>query len=211
MNEDAAFGLGLAPGDLHYRAYVGPPERYDLIAAMQFNILTHFGLREHHRVLDIGCGSLRLGRLAIPYLRPGNYYGIEPHQWLIDEGIERECGRDLIDIKQPHFSNDSDFTLSVFGVTFDFLIAQSIFTHAAASQITRCLREAAACMHPQSKFLATYAQGESDYDGDGWLYPDCCTYRESTLVGMAESHGLSCTPVDWRHPHAVSWVLLQIR
>ena len=29
-------GLGLKPGDPHYRAYFGPPEDYDLIAAMTF-------------------------------------------------------------------------------------------------------------------------------------------------------------------------------
>ena len=32
-------GLGLAPGEHHYRAYVEPPEDYDLIAAMTFNLL----------------------------------------------------------------------------------------------------------------------------------------------------------------------------
>jgi len=33
-------GLGLKPGDPQYRAYVGPPEDYDLVAAMAFNLLT---------------------------------------------------------------------------------------------------------------------------------------------------------------------------
>ena len=61
-------GLGLKPGDAHYRAYVGPPEDYDLIAAMTFNLLTTLGLRQHHSLLDVGCGSLRIGRLLIPYL-----------------------------------------------------------------------------------------------------------------------------------------------
>src|SRR5207302_381599 len=55
-------GLGLKPGDPHYRAYVGPPEDYDLIAAMTFNLLTTLCLRQHHSLLDIGCGSLRIGR-----------------------------------------------------------------------------------------------------------------------------------------------------
>ncbi len=55
-------GLGLKPGDSHYRAYVGPPEDYDLIAAMTFNLLTTLGLRQHHSLIDIGCGSLRIGR-----------------------------------------------------------------------------------------------------------------------------------------------------
>ena len=67
-NDQEDLGLGLRPGDPQYRAYVGPPEDYDLIAAMVFNLLTTLGLRQHHSVLDIGCGSLRIGRLLIPYL-----------------------------------------------------------------------------------------------------------------------------------------------
>ena len=45
----------------HYKAYVGPPSVYDLVGAMQFNLLTSFGLRDFHKLLDIGCGSLRAG------------------------------------------------------------------------------------------------------------------------------------------------------
>jgi len=43
-NDRENLGLGLKPGDPHYRAYVGPPEDYDLIAAMTFNLLTTLGL-----------------------------------------------------------------------------------------------------------------------------------------------------------------------
>ena len=43
-------GLGLKPGDAQYRAYVGPPEDYDLVAAMTFNLLTTLGLRQHRNV-----------------------------------------------------------------------------------------------------------------------------------------------------------------
>jgi len=96
-------GLGLKPGDSHYRAYVGPPEDYDLIAAMTFNLLTTLGLRQHHSLIDIGCGSLRIGRLLIPYLNEGNYFGLEPNEWLVDEGIKRELGEALVRIKRPTF------------------------------------------------------------------------------------------------------------
>ncbi|MBK5117071.1 MAG: hypothetical protein JJE23_09160 [Thermoleophilia bacterium] len=48
------------------RGYVGPPEYFDLITAMSFGLLTVLGLRERHRLLDIGCGSLRVGRVLIP-------------------------------------------------------------------------------------------------------------------------------------------------
>ena len=132
QNSEDPLGIGLSPGSRHYRAFVGPPEKYDLVAAMQFNLLTALGLREHHYLLDIGCGSLRAGRLFIPYLLPDRYCGIEPEQWLIEEGIEREVGQDLIKIKRPSFSNDPDFSLSSFDRTFDFLLAQSIFSHTSA-------------------------------------------------------------------------------
>jgi len=122
-----------------YRSYVGPPENYDVAAAMQFNLLTFLGLRDDHYLLDVGCGSLRAGRLFIPYLRAGRYFGVEPEQWLIEEGIQNEIGQDLIRIKQPKFSNDTNFTLSVFGQQFDFILAQSVFSHASQTHMRRCL------------------------------------------------------------------------
>ncbi len=100
-NDHEDLGLGLKPGDPQYRAYVGPPEDYDLIAAMAFNLLTTLGLRQHHSLLDIGCGSLRIGRLLIPYLNRGKYFGVEPNEWLVDEGIRRELGETLVRNQTP--------------------------------------------------------------------------------------------------------------
>jgi hypothetical protein len=58
-----SLGLELSPGARHYRAYVGWPVNFDLVAAMTFNLLTTIGLRQHHTLLDVGCGSLRSGRV----------------------------------------------------------------------------------------------------------------------------------------------------
>ena len=103
----------LRPGDKHYKAYVGPPKMYDQVGAMQFNLLTAFGLRDFHKLLDIGCGSLRSGKLFIPYLRKGNYFGIEPNEWLIEDGIKYELGQEIIELKEPHFNNSEHFDLQV--------------------------------------------------------------------------------------------------
>ena len=59
---------------LNHRAFVGPREHYDIVGAMQFTLLYFLGLREHHYLLDIGCGSLRAGRFFIMYLKPGHYF-----------------------------------------------------------------------------------------------------------------------------------------
>src|ERR1700691_5525757 len=79
----------------HYMAYIGPASQYDLMGASQFMLLITLGLRDTDRVLDFGCGSLRLGRLLIPYLTAGNYTGLDPNAWLIEDALQRQVGRDI--------------------------------------------------------------------------------------------------------------------
>ena len=212
MLSDAAsegLGRGLKPGDHHYRAFVGPPQNYDLVAAMQFNVLTLLGLREHHYLLDIGCGSLRAGRLFIPYLLSGRYYGIEPEAWLLQEGIDKELGADLVRLKEPVFSNDTNFTLTDFGRQFNFLLAQSIFSHASQKQIIRCLEQAQQVMDTSAIFAATFVQGAGNYDGDDWVYPDCAIYTLERISELASANNLSCNPLSWKHPSGQTWVVFE--
>src|ERR1700751_6487598 len=103
LDNRESLGVGLKPGDAHYRAYVGPPEDYDLLAAMTFNLLTTLGLRQHHSLLDVGCGSLRIGRLLIPDLNRKKYFGLEPHQWLVEAGIKQALGEEGVQIKLATF------------------------------------------------------------------------------------------------------------
>ena len=100
----------------HYSAYVGPPAEYDFMGATQFRLLTTLGLRETHQLLDFGCGSLRAGRLFIPYLSAGKYFGVEPNSWLVKEAITHEIGQDQIRLKSPTFLHNDDFTVTEFGV-----------------------------------------------------------------------------------------------
>ena len=175
-NAQESLGLDLRPADPHYRAYVGPPADYDLIAAMSFNLLTTLGLRQHHSVLDIGCGSLRIGRLLIPYLNSGNYTGIEPSSWLIDEGIRRETGEDQIRLKRPRFCiDDSARSLSP-DVLFDFAVAQSIFSHCGLDLVERWLGEASSHLKDCGALAATFLIGEVDCADLGGS-----TRRQSTI------------------------------
>ena len=75
---------------INYKSYVGPEENYDLMAGLMFVRMFQVGLRSYHTLLDVGCGSLRGGKLFIPYLDVGNYYGIEPLKELVIEGIKNE-------------------------------------------------------------------------------------------------------------------------
>ena len=170
----------LLPGQDHYRAYVGPPEQYDLMGATQFMLLVTLGLRGHHRLLDFGCGSLRAGRLLIPYLDFGNYHGLEPNDWLVQEGLHRQLGDDIVTVKRPHFHRFDDFRADRCGQEFDFIVAQSIFSHAgpdmmavAFDSFTRALKAdglaALTVLHPERT-------GGVEEHADGWLYPGCLSY-----------------------------------
>ena len=206
-HEDDKLGKGLHAGAHHYRAFVGGADAWDFTSAVQFNILTSLGLREEHYLLDIGCGSLRTGRLLIPYLLPGRYFGIEPERWLLEEGIKNECGEDLIKIKAPVFSNDNNFTCTQFGRKFDFILAYSIFTHAPQAQIRRCISQVKECMKPNSVFVATFFKGDNNYAGEEWVYPGFVAYTLERMTQMVNEFGLKCHPTDW-HYHRQTLILI---
>lgn len=70
-----------------HRDYVGG--LWDEIGQLQFSFLLDKGLQPDSFLLDIACGSLRLGVKAIPYLRPSHYLGIEKESGLVKAGLER--------------------------------------------------------------------------------------------------------------------------
>jgi len=198
----------LPAGSRNYRAWVGPAGRFDTLSALQFGLLTTAGLRETHTLLDIGCGSLRAGRLFLAYLLPGHYFGIEPERWVLQEGIREMLGEQFIARRSPTFIHDDQFTLSAFGRQFDYLLAQSIFSHTTLEQMDRCLGEARTAMSPESQFFATFIPGESDYDGDEWVYPGIVQFKPSTVRAIAARHGLTMRRVAWPHP-SQRWVVFR--
>jgi cyclopropane fatty-acyl-phospholipid synthase-like methyltransferase len=200
-------GLGLKPGDPHYRAYIGKPENYDLIAAMTFNLLTTLGLRQHHSLLDIGCGSLRIGRLLIPYLNRGKYFGVEPNQWLVEEGISRELGQSLVEIKRPtFFFTDLPERIAKAETTFNFAVAQSIFSHCGLDRIRGWLSAISRSLAQDGALAATFLTGEQDATQTGWIYPDCVSFRPTTLERAAAEVDLRFEILDWKHTRQ-TWAL----
>jgi len=200
-------GLGLKPGDPHYRAYVGPPEDYDLIAAMTFNLLTTLGLRQHHSLLDVGCGSLRIGRLLIPYLNRGKYFGVEPNEWLVKEAITRELGETLVDTKRPtFFFTDSPESVARGETAFNFALAQSIFSHCGLDLIKAWLSAISRLLAEDGALVATFLIGEEDSPRTGWIYPECVNYLPATLERAAAEVKLQFEILDWKHPRQ-TWAL----
>jgi len=198
----------LHAGANHYRAYVGPPDRFDFMSGTQFALLFHLGLRDHHHVLDFGCGSLRLGRLLIPFLQPDRYFGIDPNLWLVEDGIARELGHAAVALKRPRFSDNAAFDCGTFGRSFDFIVAQSVITHAGPDLAARLFASAARSLEKNGIFLVNYIQrrpGLASETPGGWHYPRCIEYAPDQVASMLGQAGLASMPLPWFHPRA-SWI-----
>ncbi|MET4325708.1 hypothetical protein ABIB80_001531 [Bradyrhizobium sp. i1.15.2] len=58
-------------------------------------------------------------------------FGLEPNAWATQDGLQAHFGQQLATRKSPTFVHDDDFTLTKFSRKFDYMMAHSIFTHAA--------------------------------------------------------------------------------
>jgi len=209
LSDEEANKLGSS--EPHYRAFVGPPQQYDFMGATQFRLLCSLGLREHHKMLDFGCGSLRAGRLFIPYLAPGGYFGIEPNAWLIEDAIKRQIGQDAIYLKRPTFSNSDAFDAGVFGESFDFIVAQSIFSHAGPGILRKALTSFDKALRPGGICLVTIVEDDCDTP-EGWHYrkitPEgSVRYRPSLFRQIATEVGFKFVRLPWFHPRQAWWLL----
>ena len=120
-----------------HRAYIG--NMWERIGLLQFDFLQNQGLKKHHVLYDIACGSLRAGIHLIPYLNQGNYCGIEKHDWLVSAGIRLELSHTVYQQKKPDLVISDQFEFEQFSKSPDFCLAQSLFTHLPNSDILDCL------------------------------------------------------------------------
>jgi SAM-dependent methyltransferase len=162
----------------------GPRRKFVTAGRGQLEILQANGLAPGNRVLDIGCGCLRGGWWLIDFLDPGRYFGIEPNKAMLNAGIEVMLGRELVERKKPSFATNADFDFSVFGQTFDFVIARSVWTHASRDHIRAMLASFVRTSHAQSLFIASIVEPRGrhkEYLEPGW----CGRSHESDVPGIA--------------------------
>jgi hypothetical protein len=112
--------------------------RWDETGRVQMAALHAEGLMPHHRLLDIGAGSLRLGCKAVPYLEPDHYWATDLSAALMQRGYELEL-HDKDRLTQDHLIEDEDFTFPGVPADIDFAIAFAVFTHLPAGHLRLAL------------------------------------------------------------------------
>jgi len=197
--------------DWHRATVRGTDAFWEELGRLQLDYLVDQGLQPGHYVLDVGCGPLRAGVHFIRYLEPGHYAGIDKRGDNLERARKIELPRQGLEDKRPLLLVNGLFEFEKLGQTFDYAIAQSVFTHLPVNTITRCLVEMAKVLRPGGRFFATVYEnpqgkrylGEiqqserviSHYDSDSYHYD------LDTLQAACEGSGLKMSYAgDWGHP-----------
>lgn len=182
---------------------------WEEIGTLQFEFLITRNMQPHHNMLDLGCGTLRGGRHFIKYLQPGNYYGIDISPKAISSAKQLVQHEGLLD-KRPHLlvSENKNLKFAEFsGQQFDYILAQSVFTHLQPEHIKECFEHIGTIMQRNAAFYFTYHKGE-EYEQTGFKgfrYP--FLFFES----LAEQYGfkLQACSKDYNHPRGQLMVELR--
>lgn len=192
-----------------HRNFVGG--RFDTHGKTQFDFLVAHGLRAHHRLLDVGCGSFRAGRSFIDYLEPGHYYGIDAGRSVMQAGYDVELNdeqRSRLPIENLRANDRFD---GDFGVQFDFALAQSVFSHVSLNHIKLCLFRLGKVVRPGGTFFATFIERPNSAPLDTIFAADqpkpyyheknAFWYPRSDLQWAAGAGPWKYTYIgDWGHP-----------
>lgn len=129
---------------------------WEELGALQLDFLINHGLQAGHTLLDIGCGSLRLGVKAVDFLDAGHYFGLDLSEDLIEAGYRREL-TDAQRQKLPrgNLAASDDFDFSFLARPVDVAMAQSVFTHLPLNHIRHCLIKLTPHVKPGGYFFAT--------------------------------------------------------
>lgn len=191
----------------HRRAIGG---RWEEIGQLQLDFLRERGLQPQHHLLDVGCGSLRGGVRFIPYLEAGHYFGVDRNDRLLDAG-RTEIEEASLQDRRPRLAQMDDFGFERLEETFDYALANSLFTHLSLNSVVRCLVGVDRVLRPGGAFYATFFENregkrhvEPLEQGDGFFSfcdKDPFHYTRDALEWACQGTGLTASYVgDWGHP-----------
>lgn len=211
--DDPANVAGQVKAGLHREVIGG---LWEEMGRLQSGFMRARGLRPEHRLLDLGCGALRGGVHFARYLEPGNYYGLDNNQSLLDAGYEVELANAGVQDRVPrgNLFCSTDFALPVADGFFDFAIAQSVFTHLTFNSIRRCLETVAPKFRAGGVLYATFfelpdgapATTPLAHERGGIVthgHEDPYHYRRGDLVQAAAGAPWAVRYVgEWGHPRS---------
>lgn len=151
--------------------------------AFQIQFLLSHGLQPHHRVLDLGCGTLRGGIPIIEHLHEGHYTGVEVRGDVLDEA-HRELSEAGLDAKRPQLIQAGSLADVAFARSFDIVWAFAVLIHMTDHILDDALRLVSDNLAPGGRFFATVHLG-SDPDETWGEFPFVRRERDFYIAAAA--------------------------
>lgn len=182
--------------------------KWEVLGKLQFEFLKRRGLEPEHELLDLGCGTLRGGRHFIRYLNRGHYVGIDISYKAIEYAKKLIVNENLSG-KMPQllFNKDKSFIFSnLTNGTYDFILAQSVFTHLKPEHIDECFNNIKEIMHRETVFFFTFFKGNGYQEKSvkDFLYP------LSFFKELAKKYDYELQDFTWDYPHPMQQNMLAI-
>jgi SAM-dependent methyltransferase len=171
---------------------VGPAGFWVMKRRFQFKFLLSRGLQPEHRVLDMGCGTLRGGIPLIDYLDVGNYVGVEARANVLEEG-RRELAEARLEHKRPLLIVEVDPAQVRLDVPVAYIWAFSVLIHMPDEVLDACLGMAARVMTEDGQFYANVQLG--DQPDSAWHSFPCVWRPRRFYAEAAARHGLTMEDV----------------
>ncbi|MFQ5999445.1 MAG: class I SAM-dependent methyltransferase [Candidatus Bathyarchaeia archaeon] len=145
---------------VNYQAKIDPKRAvggmWEEIGKLQFGFLLKNGLMPNHKLLDLGCGSLRGGIYFIRYLDRGNYFGMDISEEIL-KAAKKILRENFLEDKNPTLIHNTDLSFKELqGKKFDYIIAQSVFTHMPLCDIKECFQNVGRILKKDGVFFATF-------------------------------------------------------
>lgn len=154
------------------------------------------------RVLDLGCGTMRLGRYLIPFLNAGNYTGLDVSPDALQAGRER-LWDSVVEQKVPRLKSNDDLRLNELAAPVDLVWGQSVVSHLPGSDVRELFDALPGALTDDGRAVLSYFPEPQDSSKD-------FGYRPSTMADMAASAGLAFEPLDIDHPKGQVFCRLEV-
>ena len=171
---------------------VGPAHLWKMKRDFQISFLKKMNLKPDHKLLDIGCGTLRGGIPLIEYLNEGNYYGLEVRQEVLNQG-KQELTKHNLESKNPNLICHSDFDTLEISSKLDYMFAFSVLIHMEDSIVTKCIEFVGRNLSDNGVFYANInieSHSDADWQGFPVVFRSLDFYKE-----LAKKNGLTVEPI----------------
>lgn len=166
------------------------PEFFDKSGEAHLKFLISSGMKNTSKVLDYGCGSLRVGRKLIEYLDSNKYYAFDITDRYYLAGLAG-INPELIKEKNPQFFVISDESIRKVSEQhrFQFIISTGVLIHIPKDELNEYFVKIISFMNEQTKAYIYFQEG-GKYFQTGPI-----TWEHSTdyLQDLVEQLGCKCS------------------